>query len=309
MLASQIVRAHPERNDFDGNLTLLGDHVRGKIRPALAVLTAAVGIVMLIVCANLSNLLLARTAARQKEVAIRTALGAGRWRLMRQMLTESVVLSCCGAIVGLALAFAGTRALAHSSAVSIPLLRDVRTDSTALGFTLLAAVCTGILFGLTPALQAPAAELHAALKDTGRSSTAGQKRSWTRNSLVVSEIAFACVLLVGAGLLLRSFLRVLDVDLGFHPERAAALRVDPERRNRTQAQQNAYFDEVLRRARGVTGIQAAGLSDALPLGRNRSWGAAAKGQVYQRGQYPDAFVRVVSDGYLRAMGDPLALRT
>jgi predicted permease len=110
---------------------------------------------------------------------------------------------------------------------------------------------------------------------------------------------------VGAGLLIRSFLRVLDVDLGFQPERAAALRVDPDRRPNTLTGQNAYFDEVLRRARAVPGVQAAGLTDALPLGRNRSWGAGAKGQVYPKGQYPNAFVRVVSDGYLRAMGIPL----
>jgi predicted permease len=118
-------------------------------------------------------------------------------------------------------------------------------------------------------------------------------------------VAFACVLLVGAGLLIRSFLRVLDVNMGFQAERAAAIRVDPDRRNSTQAQQNSYFDEVLRRVKDVPGIEAAGLSDALPLGRNRSWGAPAKGQVYAKGKFPDAFVRVVTDGYIRAMGIPL----
>jgi predicted permease len=122
---------------------------------------------------------------------------------------------------------------------------------------------------------------------------------------VVSEVAFACVLLVGAGLLIRSFLRVLDVDMGFHPERAAAIRVDPDKQYSTQAQQNAYFDELLRRVKEVRGIEAAGLSDALPLGRNRSWGAPAKGQVYPKGKFPVAYVRVVSDGYLKAMGIPL----
>ena len=305
-LGPQIMRAHPERNDLEGKLTLLEDHVSGRIRPALVVLACAVGVVMLIVCANLSNLLLARTATRQKEIAIRTALGAGQGRLIRQVLTESVVLSFCGAALGLILAIGGTRALAHMDAMNIPLLQDVRTDATAVGFTLLMAVLTGLIFGMVPALQVPSAALHDALKDTNRGSTGGKGRGWIRDVLVVSEIAFACVLLVGAGLLIRSFLRVLDVNLGFRPESAVAVRVDPARQLSGQARQNAYFDEVLRRVKDIPGIQAAGLTDALPLGRNRSWGAGAKGQVYLPGRYPDAFVRIVSYGYLRTMGIQLS---
>ena len=306
ILSARLMRAHPtDRNDFEGHLSFLREHVSGRLRPALIVLTCAVGVVMLIVCANLSNLLLARTAVRQKEIAIRTALGAGRWRLIRQALTESMVLSSCGAAVGLILAIFGTRTLTHLDAISIPLLQNVRTDASALGLTLLMAVLTGLIFGLLPALQVPALAVHAALKDTSRGSTEGKTHTWIRGTLVVSEIAFACVLLVGAGLLIRSFIRVLDVNLGFQPERAAAVRVDPSQQYSTRAQQNAYFDEVLRRIRDVRGIDAAGLSDALPLGRNRGWGVRAKGHVYKQGEYPDAFVRVVSDGYLRSMGIPL----
>jgi predicted permease len=302
ILAAQIVRAHPERNDFEGKITPLAEHVSGRIRPALLVLACAVGVVMLIVCANLSNLLLARTATRQKEIAIRTALGAGRARLIRQMLTEGVALSCCGAILGVVLAALGTHTLAHLDAVGIPLLAHVRIDVPVLAFSLMAALLTGVVFGLAPALQVPANTLHDALKDSTRGSTAGTGRNWVRSALVVSEISFACVLLVGAGLLVRSFLRVLDVNLGFRPEHAAALRVDPDASYSTQAQLNTYIGEVLRRVRDVPGIAAAGLTDALPLGRNRSWGAPAKGQVYPRGKFPNAFVRVVSDGYLKAMG-------
>ncbi|HYW44308.1 MAG TPA: ABC transporter permease [Bryobacteraceae bacterium] len=305
ILAEQITQAHPERNTFEGKLTPLAEHVSGRIRPALVVLACAVGVVMLIVCANLSNLLLARTATRQKEIAIRTALGAGRRRLIRQMLTEGVALSCCGATLGVVLAAGGTRILAHLEAVSIPLLGNVRTDVTVLAFCLMAAVLTGVVFGLAPALQVPATALHDVLKDTTRGSTAGKGRNWIRGALVVSEIAFACVLLVSAGLLVRSFLRVLEVNLGFRPERAATLRVDPDASYKTQAQQNAYFDEVLRRIRELPGIEAAGLTDALPLGRNRTWGAPAKGQTYPKGKFPSAFVRVVSDGYPKAMGIPL----
>src|SRR5664280_1153289 len=301
-LAGQITRAHPERNDFEGKIMPLGEHVSGRIRPALLVLACAVGVVMLIVCANLSNLLLARTATRQKEIAIRTALGAGRRRLIRQMLTEGVTLSCCGAALGVLLAAVGTHVLAGIESIGIPLLGNLRTDVTVLAFCLLAAVLTGVVFGLAPALQVPRNALHDALKDTARGSTAGKGRNWIRGALVVSEIAFACVLLVSAGLLVRSFLRVLDVNLGFRPEQAATVRVDPEAHYTSQAQLNAYLDEVLRRVRDTPGILAAGLTDALPLGRNRSWGAPAKGQVYPRGKFPNAFVRVVSDGYLKALG-------
>lgn len=255
--------------------------------------------------ANLSNLLLARTAGREKEIAIRAALGAGRWRLIQQMLTEGIALSCCGAALGVILATAGTRVLSHLDAVNIPLLASVRTDTNALAFALLASVVTGVLFGLAPALHVPARALHSALKDANRGSTAGHGRSWVRSALVVSEIAFACVLLVGAGLLIRSFLHVLDVNLGFRPERAAALRVDPTVHYTTAAQFATYADDVLRRARAVPGIAAAGLTDSLPLGRNRAWGSPAKGQVYPKGKFPNAFVRVVSDGYIGAMGIPL----
>ena len=304
ILAGLITQAHPERNTFEGKITPLAGHVSGRLRLPLTVLACAVGVVLLIVCANLSNLLLARATTRQKEIAIRAAMGAGRGRLIRQMLTESVTLSCLGAALGIVLATLGTRLLSHMDAVSIPLLQSARTDTTALAFALLASVLTGVVFGLAPALHVPAAALHDVLKDTARGST-GRGKNWLRSALVVSEIAFACVLLVGAGLLVRSFLRVLDVNLGFQPERAAALRVDPDAQYSTQPQQNAYFDEVLRRVREVPGVLSAGLTDALPLGRNRSWGAPEKGHTYPRGRFPDAFVRVVSDGYISAMGIPL----
>jgi predicted permease len=307
ILGAQLNAAHlADRNDFEGWVTPLKEHVSGGLRLALIVLSCGVGAVMLIVCANLSNLLLARMAARRKEIAIRTALGAGRARLVRQMLTEGITLSVCGAALGVLLAVAGTRALAHLDSVSIPLLQNVHLDGAALGYTLGMALLTGVIFGLGPAFHAPAGVMHDALKDSSRGSTEGKERSWIRSALVVSEIAFASVLLVGAGLLMRSFVRVLDVNMGFQPERAMSVRVDPDRGYyRTGEQQNAYFDEVLRRTRAVPGVQGAGLTDALPLGRNRAWGAPAKGVVYPPGEFPDAFVRVVSDGYIGAMGIPL----
>ncbi|MEO5819392.1 MAG: ABC transporter permease [Vicinamibacteraceae bacterium] len=304
-LAPQMRREHPERNDFEGLVRPLSDYVSGNVRLAVVVLAGAVGMVMLIVCANLSNLLLARTAARRKEIAIRMSLGAGRKRLLTQMLTEGLVLSSAGAVLGLALALIGTRLLTGLDAVSIPLLHDVRIDGVALGFTVVITLITGVVFGLAPALQTSGAGMSQALKDATRGSTEGRERTWVRNALVVSEIAFACVLLVGAGLLIRSLAAVLEVQMGFDPARSATIRVDPDGRVTTPEQRLAYLDDVLRRVRQAPGIDQAGITDALPLGRNRTWGAGAKGVTYERGQYPLAFVRVVSEGYPAAMGVPV----
>ena len=301
VLAQLMRREHPERNGFEGIVTPLSQHVSGNIRLAVLVLAAAVGMVMLIVCANLSNLLLARTAARQKEIAIRMALGAGRKRLIAQMLTEGLVLSSGGTVFGLALAFAGTRLLTQLDAVSIPLLHDVRTDVAALVFTVGITLITGVVFGLAAALQASGTGMTGALKDASRGSTVGQKRALVRNALVVSEIAFACVLLVGAGLLIRSLVTVLDVEMGFDPARTATIRVDPDSRA-TRAQRLTHLDEVIRRVGQAPGIEHAAITDALPLGRNRAWGAGAKGVTYERGRYPLGFVRIISEGYFAAMG-------
>jgi predicted permease len=266
------------------------------------VLMCAVGVVMLIVCANLAHLQMARMGTRQREMAVRAALGAGRFRLLRQVLTESVILSCCGAALGLLLAVAGTRALAHLSAFNLPLLASVRVDGSTLVFTLLAAVASGVLFGLAPALQVPAYKLREGLQDAGRESSGSNRHSWFRDGLVVSQFALACVLLVGAALLIQSFLRVLDVNLGFQPEHAAALRIDPGFSIKSAAQQNSFIDDVLHRARSVPGITAAGISDVLPLDGDRGWQVAAKGQVYDKDHHPEAFIRVVSDGYFESLG-------
>jgi len=302
LLAKQLTSQHPERNPVLPRLVPLEQRINGRVRPALLVLACAVGVVMLIVCANLSNLQLARLGARQKELAMRAALGAGRLRLLRQMFTESIALSCCGAVLGLGLAMAGTRVVAHLTAFNLPLLNSVRIDGTALAFTLLAAVLTGVLFGLLPALQTPALEVQDALKEGGRGMSAGKSGAWLRNGLVVSEIAFASILLVGAGLLVRSFVRVLDVNLGFEPEHTAALRVDPSFRISNLAQQNAFLDDMLQRARSVAGVRAAGVTDVLPFAGDRSWQVGVMGQIYPKDQHPEAYMRMVSDGYFAAAG-------
>ena len=306
ILGKQLDSQHPERNPVNPLLVPLAQRVSGGVRPALFVLACAVGVVMLIVCANLSSLQLARSATRQKEMALRAALGAGRFRLLRQMLTESVGLSCCGALLGLALAVAGTRELAHLQTFNLPLLASIRIDGSALLFTLLAAVVAGVLFGLLPGLRVAALSLREGIEEGGRGSSGGKRHAWVRDGLVVSELAFACILLVGAGLLIRSFLRVLDVNLGFQPERAAALRIDPSFRISSLVQQNSFIDDALNRARSVPGILAAGITDVLPLRDDRSWAVGAVGQVYGKNHPPpEPFVRVVSDGYFEAVGIPL----
>jgi predicted permease len=305
ILGPQVQRENPKMNEFDPKLSMLTAHVSGRLRPALLVLGSAVGVVMLIVCANLSNLLLARSAVRKKEIAIRVALGAERRHLLGQILTESVLLSCTGAVLGVALAFLGARVLTQLSAMKIPLLADVRVDAWSLGFALGIAVATGLLFGLAPAWSASELTLHDTLKDSNRGSSQGRGHAWMRSALVVAEISLACVLVAGAGLLIRSFLQVLDVNLGFAPEHATALRIDPNDSYKTQEQKNAYFTEGLHDVMNVPGIEAAGLSDALPLGWNRSWGFAAKGVQYKNGEFPGGFPRMISEGYFRAMGIPV----
>jgi predicted permease len=302
VLGAEIQKEHPERNYFEGGVSLLSTHVSGRIRPALILLACAISVVMLIVCANLSNLLLARGASRQKEIAVRSALGATKPRLVRQMLTESVVLSSAGAALGLVLAFAGTRTLSHLSGTTIPMLGSVHIDGATLAFTLAAAIFTGLFFGLVPALHVPGPKLHESLKDAYRGSSAGAGHAWIRNALVISEIALASMLVAGAGLLIHSFLRVLDVNMGFHPERAVALRIDPNSSYKTQELRNAYFTEALQRAMDIPGVSSAGLSDTLPLGHNRAWGFGIKGQVSGNAPVADAFINIVSDGYLKAMG-------
>ena len=300
ILGDQISAEHPRENDLHPQLTFLREHVSGRLRPALWILACAVGVVMLIVCANLSNLMLARTAARQREMAIRAALGAGRKRLIRQLLTESFLLTGCGAVLGLILTFAATRGIAHLTAFNLPLLTSVRIDPGVLVFTLLVSVATGLLLGVAPALQVSGLRLNSSLGQRGASE--GKEHAWLRGALVISEIAFACVLLVGAGLLIRSFLRVLDVQLGFRPESVASLRIDPNSQYRTQAQKNGYLTEALRLVRNIPGVQSAGVTDSLPLGRNRTWGAGVKGRIYRGEEYPLAFVRMITDGYVKAMG-------
>jgi predicted permease len=306
LINQQLQQAHPERGKgWGARLTSLQVQISGRFRRAFLVLFCAVGCVLLIACTNLSNLLLARAASRQKEIAVRIALGAERSRLIRQMLTESILLACCGAGLGLPLAYAGTRVLAATRAISIPLLQTVGIDRTALLFTLLVALATGLLFGIVPALHSSGSNVVESLKDASRGSSEGRRGTLLRSALVVSEVALACVLLVGAGLLIRSFLRLLEVDPGFRPEHAGAWRVETSGRNQTPVQQTALYEELIRSIESIPGVESAGLTDCLPLGRNRSWTVRAKGEIYPDGQLPAVFPRIVDHGYIKTMKIPL----
>ncbi|HTH53140.1 MAG TPA: ABC transporter permease [Edaphobacter sp.] len=281
---------------------LLKEYISGKLRRSLIVLWCAVGLILLIVCVNLSNLLLARAAARSKEFAVRSALGAGKGRLIRQLMTESMVLAGAGAVLGVGIAYALLMYLAHQGSIALPLLSSVRLDWMTLVWTLAITVSTAVLFGLLPGIRASRANVQEALKDGGHGSTEGRKHETMRTALVISEVALACVLLIGAGLLLRSFLKVLDVDLGFQPATSAAVKLDYDEDMKIE-KRNAVFADLSRRVGALPGVEAVGLSDNLPLERNRGWGGPrVKGRNYKPGEVPGAFVYIVAPGYFKAMG-------
>jgi predicted permease len=294
--------AHPEWwGDYTSSLSSLKDFVTGHLRRALVVLWSAVAMIMLIACVNLSNLLLARSAGRSKEFAMRTALGATRRRIMSQLLVESLLLSFAGAMLGTALAYGLTAYLSRQGSIALPLLSSIRVDGAALLWTVLVAVAAAVIFGTAPGLRMASGNVNESLKDAGHGLTAGRKHERLRSTLVVSEVALACVLLIGSGLLLRSFLRVLDVDLGFQPDRAAVIRVDYDDGGSAE-RRAAILEQTIARVGAIPGVNAVGFTDMLPLGRNRSWGLAAKGRTYTRDDERITLIRVVTPGYIEAMG-------
>jgi predicted permease len=241
---------------------------------------------------------------------MRSALGASRLRVVRQLLTESLILSAAGAVLGLALAAVLISWLAHQGAIALPLLSTLHIDGSALGWTVLIAVFAAVFFGLVPGLRMATGNLLESLKDSGAGAGQGRKHEPLRAFLVVTEVALACVLLVGAGLLLRSFVKVLDVDLGFQPEHAAAVKVEYDDNAPTDLastqKRTAIFQQVLARVGSIPGIEAVGISDYLPLGQNRAWGTPFPKGVTRPDKLPTGpLVYVITPGYLRAMGTRL----
>jgi predicted permease len=297
-----IQKFHPGQVfDFSPTLTGLKEYVSGKLRRSVIVLWSAVGVVLLIVCVNLSSLLVARAAGRSKEFAMRVALGAGRGRLMRQLLTESLVLACAGAALGLVLAYALTSYVAHQEAIALPLLSQVRVDSVALEWTLLITLVTTAVFGLVPGLRVAAGNVQEALKNSGHGMSGGSRHERLRSAMVVAEIALSCVLLVGGGLLLRSFLNTLHVDMGFQPGRASVIKIDYDQSG-DGVKRGAVLQELMHRVRAIPGVTEVGVADMLPLGRNRSWQFSAKEHPPLKGEIDAAMARIVTPGYLAAMG-------
>src|SRR5437773_1595043 len=309
---AQMRREHPNNygqgNSFGGDIFRLHDLAVGGMRPALLILLSAVFLVLLIACANLTTMLLARAAAREREMAIRVALGAGPLRLLKQVLTESMLLALIGGTAGVLLALWGVELLKVIGAQTVPRLREVNVDLGVLGVTLAIAVGTGIIFGLVPGLASARPELTEALKEGGRSSTQGTGRNRLRNGLVIAEVALALVLLSGAGLLMKSFARLQNVNPGFNPRNALTFEVSlPKMQYPDDSSIVRFNNEAQRRIAALPGVRAAGFSTILPLaGTNSDSSFAIERRPSDKNNpSPDEERREVSPDYFRALGTPL----
>ena len=323
VVAGRLEQAYPDTNkDLGIRVTPLRDALFGWTRQVLYPLFAAVAFVLLIACANIANLMLSRASSRRKEVGLRSALGASRFRLVRQMLTESVLLALVGGIVGLALSFWGIKAFVALARQWYPQAREITVDGRVLAFTLAISVLTGIIFGLAPALRASQIELTESLKEGGRSSSAGGRHR-TRSIFVVAEVALALVLLVSAGLMMNTFLRVLRASPGFRSERVFTLEfrltgtkyLDVSPMEKTgfdivMPQVDTFCRQVLERVKALPGVESAALIDWLPMsddrGDNPSRGFTIAGRpAAVGGEKPNAFYSAISPDYFRVMQIPL----
>src|SRR5215467_2676785 len=315
-ITARLRRDFPENYPANGGLTFsivpLLEQVVGNVRRSLLVLLVSVGFVLLIACANVANLLLSRAVARQQEIAVRTALGASRWHIVRQLLTESVVLSLCGGALGILICLLSVKWIHILGTKSIPRLQDVGIDGRVLIFTLLLSVFSGILFGLAPALRVSRLDLNSTLKDASRGS-AGTSAVWGRGNnirrlLVVSELALSLILLIGAGLLIRSFALLQDVLPGFNPRGVLTfdLTMTGRKYNDKQAILNTYR-ELWERLERVPGVQAAGGVTSLPLSQAFAWTPiTVEGRTPLPGEkFLNADERLVGGRYFAAMGIPL----
>ncbi|HWB41159.1 MAG TPA: ABC transporter permease [Gemmatimonadales bacterium] len=308
-LAEQLKREYTDEYAENWSLLVTGLSLQatGEVRPALLVLLGAVGFVLLIACANVANLLLARAAARSKEIAVRTALGATRERLLRQLLTESVLVSLAGGAVGLLLAWLGVRALVAMDIGNLPRSDEIGIDLNVMLFTLLVSLLAGVLFGLAPAIHTATPNLHGALKEGGRGTTDRGSHA-LRRSLVVTEVALALTLLTGAGLLLKSFARLQGVDPGFDPTNLLTFNLSlPATRYANDTTQAAFFDQVLPAIARVPGVTGVGGTSVMPFGGSWSTGSfEIEGYTAPENQPgPWGDIRVVSPRFFEAMRIPL----
>jgi predicted permease len=298
---------YPVQMQFDAVVLSLTDEVIGTVRRAMWLLLGAVAFLLLIACANVANLLLARAEARQREIAVRVALGAGGLRMVRQLLTESFVLTGAGAIAGLSLAYAGVKLVAWWNPASIPRVAAVQVDGRVLLFTAVVALASALIFGVAPALRAIRPDLTASLKDGSHSASTGGARQRFRSTLVVVEMALAVVLLVGAGLMLRSLWALQRVELGFDPTNVLTMRVSlPQASYETPEQVVSFYERVLDRVRQMPGVRRAGAVRALPLGSTiGDFGLRIEGFTPPPGTNAKGDWQIVTDGYVEAMGERL----
>jgi len=309
LLARQIAAQHPELNAGDAlKLVSLTEATVGEIRPILYVLLGAVGLVLLICCANVANLLLARAAQRQKEIAIRSAIGANQTQLVRLLLVESMLLAVIGGSLGCLLAFWGIDLLVALKPENLPRLDQVGIDWSVLLFTGGISLTTGLLFGLAPALQATHPQLNEMLKEGDRSGTSGPAHHRVRDLLVVAEVALSLVLLVAAGLLIRSFVRLLEVDPGFRPDHVLTVSIPlPVSRYPEAAQEAGFFQRLLERVHELPGVRAAGAVTDVPLFGGSSTGFDVEGRpLAAPNERPMTDFRSATPDYFRAMGIDLA---
>ncbi|HYO98620.1 MAG TPA: ABC transporter permease [Pyrinomonadaceae bacterium] len=303
-IMARLGQQYPETNKGRRvHIESLYENTVREVRPALLVLLGAVAFVLLIACANVANLLLARSAARQKEIAIRTALGAGRWRIMRQLLTESLLLAVMGGLVGLLLALWGTDLLIAAAPDDVPRLADARVDLRVLGFTLGVAVLTGLVFGLAPAVQASKTDLNESLKETERGSTGSRQN--LRGALVVAEVALALVLLIGAGLMVKSLWQLQQVETGFDPNRVLALQLSLKGDKAEPAKVQNFLAQVEGRVKSLPGVEAVAFTNGLPFAgaAEQSFGIAGQPPDASGDTSPYPAVRyTTSPGYLQALG-------
>ena len=311
VIASRIEQQNKESHAGTGlKLIPLQEQVVGQVKPILMMLLAAVGSVLLIACANVASLLLTRSLARQKEVGIRAALGAGRWRIVRQLLTESMLLSLAGALVGVLLAFWGTSALVAmlpaNQISALPFLQTLNIDARMLGFSFGLSVLTGIIFGLAPALHSSRLELSGVLKEGGRTTSGGSSHR-LRSGLVMTEIALAVVLLVGAGLLLKSLVRLLKTDPGFNPQNVLTMTfVLPPDKYRDDNSQINFQDRLKERLDALPGVTGIGMVDILPLQPGNTTRVYVEGDpIPPPGKELEANMRSVNETYFQTLEVPL----
>lgn len=307
-ISARLRQQYPDTNNNRFNrVVFLQEHLVGKSETMLWLLFGAVMFVLLIACANVANLLLASAASRSKEMAIRTALGASRLRVMRQLLTESMILALAGGALGLLLSSYGVTALTKLLPQDFPRLNEIGMDWRVFGFTLGASLLTGFLFGFAPALHLSKTDVQEAMKETGRGAAGSARHTRLRHALIIAEVSLSVVLLAGAGLLFRSFLRLQAVNAGFTPQQVLTAKLSPAGpKFRDDPDYVAFYDQVLEHVRTIPGVQSAGVINVLPLSKGPTTGFRIDGRpVTTPDKWPVTNFRSVSSDYFRTMNIPV----